>query len=117
MRKLHLCSWAFPTEMRSATYDAHPAPGPVATTTLDFDILCAVCDGSRGPQGLLTNSDLVHCALVSRTFSEAALRALWRNLPTLLPFWHVLAPLGLGYPEKHRATAEYFDEVRIVFQN
>ncbi|KAI0696374.1 hypothetical protein C8T65DRAFT_743582 [Cerioporus squamosus] len=83
----------------------------IAAVLENYDILCLLFDGSRGPQGALSNCDLGRCALVSRAFSKAALRALWRNLPDLLPLWHVLAPPGLPFPLNHRALPNYFDEI------
>ncbi|RPD60864.1 hypothetical protein L227DRAFT_653127 [Lentinus tigrinus ALCF2SS1-6] len=87
------------------------APATVVASVLDYDILCVIFDGNRGPQGILTNSDLVRCALISRAFSEAALRALWKNPPTLRPLWHVLAPPNLKFPKKDDETEEYFDKI------
>ena len=35
---------------------------------------------------------LAGCSVVSRSFSEPAIRALWRHLPNLEPVWRLLSP-------------------------
>ncbi|RPD76945.1 hypothetical protein L226DRAFT_611342 [Lentinus tigrinus ALCF2SS1-7] len=92
--------------------EAHPSPkhpsSAAATVLQNLDILRLIFDDNRGPQGVLTNRALGHCARVSRAFNKAVIRALWRNLPTLFPLWHVLAPPGLEYPKTHQAITAYF---------
>lgn len=70
----------------------------------NLDILFTLFDGNHSPHGALTDSDLARCARVSRAFSDAALRVLWRDPPTLVPLWHVLDPPGLELPKEFAAA-------------
>ena len=81
-----------------------------AAVLQNVDILYSLFDGNHGFHGVLTRGDLARCARVSRAFSGAALRVLWRSPPTLFPLWHVLAPPGLELPQKLRST--YHEQVR-----
>ncbi len=55
-----------------------------------------------------TNRDsyLARCATVCHTFHEPAIRVLWRNLRSLLPLWHLLAPSDTPF------DADYFSPTR-----
>ncbi|KAM5536108.1 hypothetical protein V8D89_010207, partial [Ganoderma adspersum] len=74
---------------------------------------------------VLTNADLLHgiftfvpwasgtrdsylaqCAAVCHTFHEPAIRVLWRDLGTLLPLWHLLAPQNTPLPSDRAAEDE-----------
>lgn len=81
-----------------------------AAVLQNVDILFNLFDENHDPLGALSDSDLARCARVSRAFSGAALRVLWRSPPTLFPLWHVLAPPGLELPQKLRST--YHEQVR-----
>ena len=83
-----------------------------AAVLQNVDILYSLFDGNHGFHGVLTRGDLARCARVSRAFSDAALRVLWRNPLTLRPLWHVLAPPRLAFPEESATTADYYKEVR-----
>ncbi len=57
--------------------------------------------------GRLQNDDLARCARVCQAFSDPALRALWRELASVLPIWHLLSPADLPYPRKHEQMEGY----------
>ncbi|PIL23586.1 hypothetical protein GSI_14899 [Ganoderma sinense ZZ0214-1] len=44
------------------------------------------------------DSHLARCATVCRAFHEPTIRVLWRDLDSLLPLWHLLAPPNTLFP-------------------
>lgn len=52
-------------------------------------------------------SSLAQCATVCRTFHEPAIQVLWRNLRSLLPLWHLLAPTNTSFDANYYSTTRY----------
>ncbi|KAI1795450.1 hypothetical protein LXA43DRAFT_914184 [Ganoderma leucocontextum] len=73
-----------------------PASAQVLTNT---DLLhCIFVFVPLPPDSRLRDSYLAQCAVVRRAFHEPAIRVLWRNLDSLLPLWHLLAPPNTPFP-------------------
>ena len=80
----------------------HPHPIPSVQVLTNTDLLHSIflCAPSNCPLGgrRYHDSFMAACAFVCRAFYELAVRFLWRNLDTLFPLWHLLAPQNTPFP-------------------
>ncbi|KAI0702560.1 hypothetical protein C8Q76DRAFT_226960 [Earliella scabrosa] len=82
-----------------------------------YDVLCMIIEAGI-PDPSLHEREASECrvalfnaALVCRSWSEPALRALWTRLPSLLPIWHFFTPAGCSVPKCSWECEEYFETV------
>ncbi|KAI1787331.1 hypothetical protein LXA43DRAFT_714290 [Ganoderma leucocontextum] len=60
------------------------------------------------------DSYLARCATVSHTFHEPAIRVLWRNLRSLVPLWHLLAPSNTPFAAQYFSTSWSTDVLKYL---
>ncbi|KAM5538813.1 hypothetical protein V8D89_007535 [Ganoderma adspersum] len=88
---------------------AHSALAIFDVVLAIFEQLSPIQSASLSP---LNAPDLRTCALVCRAWAEPALCTLWSDVPSLFPFWYLLAPPDLPYPRwslsQPELESEYF---------
>ena len=60
--------------------------------------------------GTWNSRDLRACSLVCVAWAESARSAMWSELPSLCPLWHLLAPSTLPFPHQGLSN-RYIDTV------
>ena len=90
-----------------------PTSGAAVIALSIHEILCNVfgVDSGLGKDKAFRDSELLQCALVSRTFREPALRALWGHMSSPTPLWRLLAAPGTH--SEWISQFDFFDAVRL----
>ena len=95
-----------------------PRPTAVATVLSLNELLYAIFDQIPEPDLSYIRSDrkrsalqaLANCSVVSRSFSESAIRVLWRSLPSLDPVWALLSAEGRS---AHASAGDWYNSVSL----